>query len=142
MPTNKIRDLIGSTPISIEQIINTSDKFNTSVTASAIKLADVGNEPIMLVYSVNKVVSWFYPSQEFSFNFYDKKFAIPSHSASADAYTTAIVDEKDVIKAMDWFPKDYSVKPDQYLYELAIPMKTFNACLTILWQHELNFENY
>lgn len=141
MPTNKVKSFIASESISIEQLINTSERFNTSITATAIKLADVGNEPAMIVYSVNKRVTWFYPSKDFCFSFYDKQFTIPPNSVTETAYSTLIVDKKDVVKAIDWFPRDHSVKPDQYLYELAIPMKNFNACLTILWQHELNFEN-
>jgi len=123
-----------------ELISSLSEKFLTSLTATAFRFTDIGNESLMLVFSRDKFARWYKSSSDFEFAFYGK-FPIPSDTITA-AYYRGEIDNPttETVKAKKWFTNDWNLEGDKYLNELIFPIKSINACLTFLWQHSTNFE--
>lgn len=95
----------------------------------------------MILYSRDGIARWYRSSDDFRFSFYGNHFAIPKSSLTHCFYNgNENSDEPEVVLAADWFPNDFSVQKDQYLYEHTITHPSINACLTFLWEHELNFQ--
>ena len=143
MPTALFTAICKGKKFSVELIQELSEYFKTSYTATAFRFTEVGHEPIMVVYSQNKRVQWFKPSDDFAFGFYDKKFPVPLKTLTYSCYENGIKEpDGDTALAKIWFPNDYNVREDQYLNEDIFPFPKINACLTFLWQHEVNFEDF
>ena len=120
-----------------------SNKYKTSLTASTIRFADHGNESIMIVFSRNNQMVWNYGSSDFQYGFFGRNQPIPNNSITSHSFKNSDeYSEISVIKANEWFQNDFSVEEDKYLNEIVFPMPTYNSSLTILWQHELNFESF
>lgn len=120
-----------------------SNKFYTSLTATAFRFTDIGNESLMVVYSQNGFIKWYKPSSDFRFSFYEGRSPIPKGTVTGSYYAKELDDhETEIVVAQKWFHNDWSTKEDHYLNECIIPLKKLNACLTFLWEHEVNFEEF
>lgn len=119
-----------------------ADHFRTSLTATAIRFADHGIDPIRLAYCSNGTVRWTYASKDFKFDFYGKYQNYPQSSLVYNILTDLerTPERIDVVKTIDWFPNDRSVPEDSYLNEAVYPMPSYAGCLVVLWEHELNFK--
>lgn len=143
MPKKTFIELCSNRTISYDLLMDLSSYFQSSITATAIRFAIHGNESIMVVYCSDGIGKWSYPSHDFAFSFFGKYPPIPESSLAFDVlkdFNTP--DREDVTKTIDWFPNDRSVKEDSYIKELVIPMPKYKGCLLILWQHDLNFEDF
>jgi Predicted Zn peptidase len=143
MPSELFKKKCSGQKFSVELLKNLSNYFQTSYTATSFRYSEIGNESIVVIYSQNSRVVWYKPSPDFPFSFYDYKFPIPSETITASYYKSNL--KKNIggtTIAKKWFSNDYTVKDDQYLYEEIFPFPSINGCLTFLWQHEVNFENF
>ncbi len=142
MPRQMFFHLCKGKKLSSDLIKSLSTYFKTSLTSTCIKFSDCGNESIAVVFSQSNNIIWSSFSKDFEYSFYGKDNIIPSTSITADYFKTQHISaDAEVILAKDWFPRDEAIKDDKYLYEIVFPMPSYNACITLLWQHELNFEN-
>lgn len=139
MPTIPFKALCKGHALTKEFIIQLAERFNVSITASALRFADIGSEDVMVVYSSDRIVQWAYPSDDFPWRFYDSKFNVPEASLTDYFYDGDISDDVDEIDAIEWFGMEKSDLSDMYLNEIIVPMPEYNSCLTFLWQSEKNF---
>ena len=143
MPTMLFKSECQKKEFSSELILNLASTFQTSITATSFRFSDIGNESIMVVYSKGRRVRWYKPSDDFAFSFYENKFQVPSNSLTSDYYRGKIsAPDKDITLAKSWFSKDYQVQDDTYLHEAIIPLPALDACITFLWQHNVNFADF
>lgn len=120
---------------------NIGSRFNTSLTASAIRFADCGHESILVTFSQNNVIKWSYPSKDFPFAFYGKDIVPPINSSTSSWFlNNEISDDVEISRTLDWFPNDYQSSESTYLNEIVYPMPSIKGCLTVLWQNEINFQ--
>jgi len=144
MPGEKIRTLCNENPLSAHLIRTIANSFKTSLTATCLRLTKYGSHPLIVVFSKDSTVRWSFSSDDFSFGLYDNNFPVPARTWTHALYhkdETTISPEPYEIRAIDWFDKDRSVREDQYLYEVVIPLPSIHAAITILWEHELNFSS-
>lgn len=142
MPTNLFKNESNGQPFGADLIKHLANRFNTSATSTSIKYTDCGSIPIVVILSRDNRASWHKPSFTFQWSFYEKYFEIPEGTLTRSYHQSRNIRKNvSVVLASKWFTKDYSVKPDHYLYEAIIPMPKYNSCLTYLWNHELNFTN-
>lgn len=110
-----------------------SKTFNVSFTACAIRFADIGTHPIMIVYSEDNKIKWVWYSSDFPFKYLaDKRPKIPEDSLVGQYFkTNSGTKRTEQLWAIDWFSV---LKEDmnRKIYEYVLPYK--NKCLSIIWE--------
>ena len=133
MPESRFKETIYRKKFCPELLDSLREKFNVSRTACALRFADVGNHPIMVVYSENNLVKWKYNSKDFKFNYllYEKK--VPENTVMGEYYlgnhTETYKTEK--VWAADVFNYVTDVDLNLYVNEYCIAYK--NKALSIFW---------
>lgn len=111
-----------------------AQKYVVSLTACAIRFADVGNHPILIVYCENNKVLWKWSSKDFPYwNLAKKNGVIPEDTLVGEYFKTSKGEKRtEQIWAADWFdcyrPEDENNK----IYEHIIPHN--NKALSIIWE--------
>jgi Zn-dependent peptidase ImmA (M78 family) len=134
MPEVRFRNECLGKKISFEIIKNLSEKFNVSITACAIRFADIGNHPIMIVYCEDNKVVWKWNSLDFPFKYLaDGNKTIPIDSLAGqyhDGYEVEI--GKEELWALDWFSCNKIEEESRKINEYFIPHQ--NKSLSIIWE--------
>ncbi len=125
--------------------------FKVSLTAAAIRYAEIGKYPITVICSKNGAVQWHYPSLHFPVKYIPKGYNVRKESGAYDYFTglrerqtgneiqtdlsrrNGVETEYDMVPAHTWFSEDFKCPRDLYLYEQNIVMKSYESVLTLLW---------
>ncbi len=67
MPTNSVKDLILGRRFDFSVIDDMAEKYKVSKSAAALRFADIGNAPIMVVYAMDGKIQWVSRSEDFPF---------------------------------------------------------------------------
>ena len=113
----------------------TAEYFNTSLSATALRYAEVGNHPTAIIMSKDGRIKWRKINSYFPFHWIDPGMEVNNNSYAYEFYQNKPVpDEPETVPADAWFLNDYHFKKDYFLFEQNIPMYRYNAVLTILWE--------
>jgi Zn-dependent peptidase ImmA (M78 family) len=111
-----------------------SKKYQTSLTSTAIRFAEIGNHPLMIVFCENGQIKWYWYSDDFPYNrLLHGKFKIPSDTVIGEyfsegkKYTTT-----QEVWAIDWFNRVPNFRTSQKFREHCIPYK--NMAMSIIWE--------
>lgn len=109
-------------------------RYNVSLTACAIRFADIGNHPIMIVYCENNEVKWNWNSTDFPFkNLAEKNKKIPEDTLVGKYFKTGKGENKtEQLWAGDWFDCYSYEDESRKIYEHFIPYK--NKALCLIWE--------
>lgn len=133
MPEIRFKKLIQRKKFDYSVLKSLSDEFQTSISATAIRFADVGNHPIMIVFGISGKINWKLHSDDFPFKYLLYSDKIPENSAMGEYFFN---DKKTIntqdVWAIDWFNyvKDYD--SNRKFKEHCIPFK--NMALSIIWE--------
>ena len=114
-------------------------KYQTSITATLIKFASIGNHPIMIICSIDKKIKWFKYSDDFPFKYINALpgFKVPRNTSAGQYFYengTKNEDEFEIIEAEDWFSlyndNDYGRK----FYESCIYSDRNKFVLSVIWE--------
>lgn len=107
---------------------------NISLTACALRFADIGNHPITVVYCEDGHIKWKWNSKDFPFKYLaETNNKIPEHSLVGNYFATKKgVSKTDQLWAADWFSCYNHEDEDRKIYEHFIPYK--NKVLSIIWE--------
>lgn len=67
MPTKSIKEFIERKPFNFHLVEEIAAQYNVSKSAAALRLVEIGNYSIMIVYAVDGVVRWVNRSEDFPF---------------------------------------------------------------------------
>lgn len=111
-------------------------KYQTSITATSIKLMTIDKHPIMLVCSVAGKIKWFKCSHDFPYKWLKKPFASVPKNTLAGAYFTSRekFNEELPVTANDWFENVWDKDIDRPFYEKCIYSDRNNFVLSIIWE--------
>ena len=111
-----------------------SKKYNVSLTACAIRFADIGNHPIMIVYCENNVVKWKWNSIDFPFKYLaENNGKVPEDTLVGEYFKSGEGKKKtEQLWAGDWFKCYYHEDENRRFYEHFIPFK--NKGLSVIWE--------
>lgn len=118
---------------SFQVIEELAQKFKISLTACAIRFADIGTHPIMIVYMENSQIEWQWKSQDFQYwNLADGKRIIPKDSLAGQYFKTGLGKKRtEELWAIDWFDgirdEDLSLR----IFEQIIPH--YHRVLSVVW---------
>lgn len=118
-----------------DALVDITGYFDVSLSAAALRYAEIGRHPVAVIMSKDGVVKWNRINKYFPF-----KFIRPGSKVSPSSYAyefyqgERISTDPDIILADAWFWEDFNYKKDYMLYEQNIPMYTYNAVLTLVWE--------
>lgn len=124
----------------INLLKNTSEYFNVSISAAALKISTSGNHPIAVIMSTSGKVKWSSINKYFTLKWLPKGYTVNNNSYASDIFNEMKEGKKitdygcNEILADAWFWEDRNYKKDYFLYEQNIPMPRYNSVLTILWE--------
>ena len=115
----------------IEELAN---KYNVSLTACAIRFADIGNHPIMIVYCEDSIIKWKWNSRDFPYKYLaENKGKVPDDTLVGEYFTKGVGQKKtEQLWAGDWFNCFRFEDENKRIYEHFIPYK--NKCLSVIWE--------
>ncbi len=114
-------------------------KYQTSITATLIKFASIGNHPIMIICSINEKISWFKYSEDFPFKYINALpgFKVPINTSVGEFfYKNGIksTDEFEIVYAEDWFTLYYDSDYGRKFYEHCIYSDSNKFVLSVIWE--------
>lgn len=135
MPEERFRKDIRNRKFGIDVIDFLRTEFKVSRTACALRFADIGNYPLLVVYAENNVIKWAYSSEDFPFKWLINDKIVPRNTVMGDYFNNnhiAEVFKTEQIWAIDCFK--YVKKEDlqRQFYEHCIAHK--NSALSLFWE--------
>lgn len=133
MPEERFKKFILRKKFDFSIIQTLSNHFQTSLTATAIRFADLGNHPIMVVFSENGKVKWKSFSKDFPFQFLLYGNKVPEDSVMGEYFykNRQSVGTEDVW-AVDWFDFVTDRNVNRKFKEHCITHK--NLAFSIIWE--------
>ncbi|QQS37786.1 MAG: ImmA/IrrE family metallo-endopeptidase [Ignavibacteriales bacterium] len=119
-----------------ELLNDIAEYFGTSLSAGALKYAELGSVPTAIIMSTSGVVKWSRVNEDFPLRFIPNGYKVNDSSAAYDYYKTKIItNETDNVSAMAWFAEDFNINyhRDLLLNEYNIIMSSYDSVLTMLW---------
>lgn len=127
-------------PVCLDLIKLISREFNVSLTAAAIRYAEIGQFPIAVIMSKDNFVQWSFISGNFPFKNLPMVKQVPIDSNARDCFNNKeIFTDEDLILAANWFNVDFRSNKSKYLYEQSISITVTKSVLTLLWSENYNF---
>ena len=130
MPNSHFRAACGSHEPSMALIASLADDFQTTLTSTAIRFADVSKRRVVVVYYQNNIVRWSYSDPKKGLPFVLAGKPVPAYS-SATLDPSEVADGMDHYDDADWFPELSWGKDD--INEETKRMGKLKGGLTILW---------
>ena len=134
MPSERFNEDCFQRKFEFSIIETLAKKYNVSLTACAIRFADVGNHPILIVYCENNRIVWKWRSNDFPYwKLANGNTIIPEDSLVGEYFKTREVEQgTDQLWAADWFDCYRHEDENNRIYEHFIPHN--NKALSIVWE--------
>lgn len=136
LPEQRVRKDCHRRKFNFSLINDLAAKYQTSITATTIKLMTIDKHPIMLVCSVAGKIKWFKCSHDFPYKWLKKPFGIVPKNTLAGAYFTSKekFNEEFPVTANDWFENVWDKDIDRTFYEKCIYSDRNSFVLSIIWE--------
>lgn len=135
MPESRFRQDITNRKFSFELIDSLCGQYKVSRTACAFRFAQIGNHPIMIIYSEKGIVKWKLESDDFPYKWLLNGRNVPRNTVMGEYFyknNNRDVKKTEQVWAIDWFDyvKDYDT--ERFFYEYCIPHQ--DKALSIIWE--------
>lgn len=137
LPTPEVAQLINKRWPSMQMIKDISEQFGSSMTAAARKFCDLAPQACAVVWSSQRRIRWFHPSQSFV-NFVDVNNTVGFDSFANRGYDGRdIPDEMADVPAEAWIKSSW-LRDDAVLSEQSLWMPYYEGCLSLIWvRHQI-----
>lgn len=135
MPETRFKVDCHRKSVSMDLIQFLSKKYRTSVAATLLRYAHIGNHPVVVVCSQRGQIRWHWKSDDFEFKYLKSTNGrVPRTTATGDYFfANQKYDRPEKIFAEDWF-EYVNYERDTYpLNEQCFYFDTVNMTLTIIW---------
>ncbi|MCM0337367.1 MULTISPECIES: ImmA/IrrE family metallo-endopeptidase [Bacteroides] len=135
MPEERFRKDIGNKKFGIEVIDYLRAEYKISRTACALRFADIGNYPLLIVYAENNIIRWSYSSEDFPFKWMINDKIVPRNTVMGDYFNNnhiAEVFRTEQVWAIDCFKYVKDEDLQRKFYEHCITHK--NSALSLFWE--------
>lgn len=121
-----------SGPMSLHLAAQLARTFDASLTASAIRLITLRDDYAAVIYTVEGLIKWFWPSQNFEYAWIERTQELLAPSPAAKYWKRGQEPPQDPVQIppYTWLSDDFI---GDSIYEHSIPMPTYNAVLTLIW---------
>nr|WP_320048799.1 ImmA/IrrE family metallo-endopeptidase [uncultured Desulfuromonas sp.] len=134
MPPQISRQILGTAPPSLELAKELAETFNTSLTASVLRLIELTKEDCLAIFSNNGIVKWWRKGKPFS----NVPRIEKNHPLHVESEANEILCGKKLASRMvkvpteAWFPW-VSDKRGFEVYEQSMKLGSYPTILTLLW---------
>jgi len=132
LPTSLVKKSCDVKQVNLKPIMSIADRFQTSLTATAIKFVRLCPEMCAVVFSENSRIKWVYRSDDF-WPFIQIRRKLDARTLAFDFFGKKVLPaEPEEVEADAWF----EVKRDdavQEVVENSVAIPSINSVLTILW---------
>ena len=118
---------------SFSEVSDLAARFNTTLTATAIRYVDYTPHPCVLVVSENKKVKWTHWRKDFPYRLIPKGTEIHEESCANDFFKNGQVSMKPEPLCGDIWLADWRLGRNLILYEQAMALPRYNAVLSLIW---------
>ena len=133
MPTEIFLKSSKRKKFSLEFVQELKELFDTSLTATAIRFAEKGNIPILLVCSQNNIVKWYAKNVDFPFSKIFVHEEVPVNTVAFEYFIKNIkYNEPEEIDPKNWQISDRYFGELKY-YEQCIYFEYFGYVLSFIW---------
>lgn len=135
MPEERFRKDIGNKKFGIKVIDCLRSEYKISRTACALRFADIGNYPLLIVYAENNIIRWSYSSEDFPFKWMINDKIVPRNTVMGDYFNNnhiAEVFRTEQVWAIDCFKYVKNEDRQRKFYEHCITHK--NSALSLFWE--------
>jgi len=133
MPTNIFLNVTRKYKFSIDFIHELKNAFSTSLTATSIRFAQKGHDPILLICSKNNIVKWYVKNDDFPFSKIIVNKEVPINTVTSEYY----IKSKSYSKPEDIEPQFWHISDKFYgklkYYEQCIYFDYYGYVLTFVW---------
>lgn len=112
-----------------------SKKYQVSLTATALRLVNIDIYPLMIIFSKNQKISWYWFTRDFPFwSLKHGKDRIPENTSAGEFYYECRKNiNTEIVYADDWFNIKFSSDKDRPFYEQCV-YGIDNSVLSIIWE--------
>jgi Zn-dependent peptidase ImmA (M78 family) len=110
-------------------------EYRVSRTACALRFADIGNYPLLVVYAENNTIKWSYSSEDFPFKWLINDNIVPRNTVMGDYFNNNHIEElfkTEQVWAIDCFKNVKDEDQQRKFYEHCITHK--NSALSLFWE--------
>jgi Zn-dependent peptidase ImmA (M78 family) len=135
MPKEPFRKYAANRPPNSEVIAELSSRFDTSLTATALRYAETSKDYCAFVVSENDRIRWWRASDSFGNHdlWLDAKSQLPRCSPASQYHRDGRITLEPVeIDIEDWFGELSDVASD-FVFEQAIPLPQYGQVVSMLW---------
>ena len=134
MPENIFIQISKKRKFSIRFLEQLKDQFVTSFMATAIKFAEVGYDPILLICTKENKIKWFVKNKEFPFSNISINSNVPQATITSDFYLSSKEYNVPIdIDSTDWNIDSKYLDKSLSFFEQCIYFKNYNYVLTFIW---------
>lgn len=135
MPERSFKEYCKGEKFSPQLIMDLSDHYNTSLSATAIRYCDIGNHPIMLICARNGSVLWNWKSVDFQFEYLKThQGKVPGSTVAGEFFRLKRqFNVPETVYAEDWFHY-VEFPPNTFqLFEYCFYAPQKNFVMSLLW---------
>lgn len=137
MPSNLFIEKVKGNRLSLSLIEDTANFFGTSLTSTFLKYRNLGDFPVMIIFSEDNVVKWKQHSHDFPFQWLPINSEVPAYTVAGDYFSgNGLEDEPVKVDAIEWFPEDREIEKKKHwkLWEQCFQVAT-NGVVSCLWTY-------
>lgn len=124
-------------PVCLDLIKLISQEFNVSLTAAAIRYAEIGQYPIAVIMSKDNAVQWSFINGNFPYKYLPVGRQVSRDSNAHNCFNNIeTATDEDLILAASWFSEALGSNKSKYLYEQSVSIPVTKSVLTLLWESE------
>jgi len=134
LPESRFKCDVFKRKFKFEVIQELAKKYQTSVTATALRFAIIGNHPIMVIFSINSRIKWYWYSHDFPYKWLKHgKMKVPEDTVAGEYYSKnrSPAQAQDVF-AIDWFSNVREESSYRKFYEQCLFHKGY--VLSVIWE--------
>lgn len=136
MPPKRFLQFINKKKFDFSVIESLSKEFGTSLSATLFKFVEIGNHPIMVVYSENNKIKYHWCSYDFPYKYFKEHYSkkLPPLTVASDYFINGeIYEDAEIVNATDWFSSYDDIRGIK-LFEKCIYPSYNNVVISIIWQ--------
>lgn len=135
LPKNRFKQDCFRRKFEFKLIQELSKKYQTSLTATALRYATIGCSPIMVVYSVSNTIKWYWYTYDFPFwSLKHGKLRVPEDTAAGEYFSKGKeYTSSEIVFADDWFNIKFESDMSRQFFEHCVYGKQQNV-LSIIWE--------
>lgn len=135
MPESRFLNDIGNKKFCFDVIDFLKTEYRVSRTACALRFADIGNCPIMVVYAEKNIIKWKYSSEDFPFKWLINDNIVPKNTVMGEYFQkkyNADIFKTEIVWALDCFK---FVRDDDLRRQFKEHCITYkDSALSIFWE--------